>query len=728
MTIEHVLEPASGCRIVKSGKETILFSQPPEVLKGLLLNKIDNFDTLVLTDIREKHGSLTCNLEFPLYFFLFVANGYKEERKLKLVGHQRDITHALRLLRTTLLGPTESELKRWGTEVNLSKEWLAVSRELALKTPRGGIIEIEEFFEIIPFKNSIANTGALRIQRLADDQYLVVDKDNSVEVDLSKDTKIEPSYKVQSDYTPGGLVKMGLEVLGGASGFTLDEPCTGLALCYNGDYILIDSSPFLDQNLFARGIAKNQISAVFLTHLHDDHCSMFPLMNMPHRVDVITTKEIFQMAMEKLACGLGWVPKVVEEHFNLIEVTVGKRINYYGLYIKPHVTVHSIPTIGASFATKYKGLYRKLCVVGDNNQMSSVRELNRFGIVRDSTLECLETVYEEDWNLLIADGGAGAIHGDPADAIISKAERVVFVHVDELPSEFTNTFSLASSGKRYTIIEGDGSIYTSQINHYLTKWLSEPFPNRWMRSLLAEEEIRRYNQGDVIIVQNTDSSGNVYLVLTGYCDVVSHDGEKSTMVAKLQAGDVLGEMAAVSGGGVRNASVVAASPATVCVFSEETFNSFVAHQEFGAKLLARWKLRPHIKRLPQFSNLSSTAKEQVGNKAKLLELPRGKQVPAVKGQWFIFSEGLGTFVDSKGESHKLAEGDEFGGCPLSGMKGGTLVCDNDIKLVVFDAADIKKLRLDIPNLNYALRKYRVSQGESKIDWLLGEVSVLEPIS
>ena len=76
MTTLTVLEPASGCRIVKNDAETVLFGQPPEVLKGLLLNKIARFDTLVLTDIKEKHGSLTNNLEFPLYFFPFCCQWF----------------------------------------------------------------------------------------------------------------------------------------------------------------------------------------------------------------------------------------------------------------------------------------------------------------------------------------------------------------------------------------------------------------------------------------------------------------------------------------------------------------------------------------------------------------------------------------------------------------------------------------------------------------------------
>jgi hypothetical protein len=474
--------------------EVILFGQPPEVLKGLLREGVSRFDTLVLTDIREKTGSLLNNLEFPLYFFLFFSKGLAEKRKINLVGDRDSISHAMRLLRFTLLGPTRPELERWHTEEGLKNEWLAVCEALALKTENGGLIQIEDFFIPVPFENNLAVAGDFAIERKGVDRYLVSNRGGDVYVDLNDGEAVEPPYPVPTDYVPGGLTKMGIEVLGGASGFSTTEPCTGLALCYNGDYLLIDSIPFLDQHLFARGISKNQVSAVFLTHLHDDHCSMFPLMDMPHRVEVITTQEIFNMAMEKLSCSLGWKLDTVTEHFQLIKVNPGDTINYYGLNIEVHNTVHSIPTIGATFSTVHKGQFRDVCIVGDNQNMSAVREMGDSGIVRAETIENLERLYKQNFHLLIADGGAGEIHGDPTDALDSEAERVVFVHVEEVPEALQTTFSLASSGKRYTLIEGDSMIYTSQINHYLTLWLGQPFPNRWMRNLLAEQEIYRYLQ------------------------------------------------------------------------------------------------------------------------------------------------------------------------------------------------------------------------------------------
>jgi len=703
--------------------ETILLGQPPEVLKGLLREGVSKFDTLVLTDIREKTCSLLNNLEFPLYFFLFFSKGLAEKRKLNLVGDSDSISHAMRLLRFTLLGPTPEELDHWNTEEGLKHEWLGVSAALALKTDQGDMIQVADFFNPIPFENNLAVAGGFTIEHKGVDRYLVTNPGGDVFVDLNDGAAVLPPYPVPIDYVPGGLTKMGIEVLGGASGFSTSEPCSGLALCYNGDYLLIDAIPFLDQHLFARGISKNQVSAVFLTHLHDDHCSMFPLMVMPHRVEVITTQEIFNMAMEKLSCSLGWQVDTVTEHFQLIRVNPGDTINYYGLSIEVHNTVHSIPTIGATFSTIHKGQFRDVCIVGDNQNMSAVREMGESGIVRPETTANLERLYKQDFHLLIADGGAGEIHGDPTDALESEAERVVFVHVEEVPEALQTTFSLASSGKRYTLIEGDSTIYTSQINHYLTLWLGQPFPNRWMRNLLAEQQIYRYNTEDVIIVQEAVTHGSVYLILTSYCEVVRVEQGSREAVAMLQAGDVIGEMAILTGSGIRNASVVAKTPVTVCVFAEETFRNFIRHSGLQSMLENRWLLRPIVKLLPQYAELSSTVTDKISRIAQWKVVEGGNTMSLDEAHMYIFVEGDGSIVHADASEEKIGIGEELGWRAYTDNKSVEMTAATDCGLISIDAVAYQELLKSTPQLNYHTRKRLILESEHRVDWLLGEVAV-----
>ncbi len=714
----QILIPAPGSRIVTDSKEVILFGQPPEVLKGLLREGIRSFDTLVLTDIREKNGSLLNNLEFPFYFFLFFAHGFAENRKINLVGDADTISQALRLLRFTLFGPTRTELEKWHTEEGQREEWLAISNYLALKDKSGKVIPIEDFFNTIPFENNIAITSNFTIERKQTDDYLVSNTSGEIEVNLNHDQQIQPPYAVPIDHVTSGLAKLGLEVLGGASGFSTDEPCTGLAICHNGDYILIDSIPFLNQHLHARGIARNQVTAVFLTHLHDDHCSMFPLMEMPHRVEIITTREIFNMAMEKLSCGLGWSTEVVEEHFTFYEVSPGETINYFGLKIEFHTTVHSIPTIGATFSTVHRGQHRDVCVVGDNQNMKAVHEMRDAGIARESTVENLDRIYKQNFHILIADGGAGEIHGDPFDALESKSDRVVFVHVDKLPDVLNTRFSLASSGKRYTLFETNDTIYNSQINLYLTQWLGQPLPNRWLRSLLTEHEIYRYNTEDVILMQDTDKPAHVSLILTGYCDVVRNQDDGFQIIATLQAGDVIGEMAIMARADANGASVVARTPVTVCVFDEDDFRHFIQHSGLRETLELRWRLRPSIKSLPQFEHLSSTVIDKISRVAKWQSLGKGENLQINDSYLYILCEGEG---HTENQSSQI--GEEFGWQAHDNHRMVEFYADSDCDFIKINARAYQQLLNSTPQLNYQLRKQVALRTPELADWLLSTVEI-----
>jgi CRP-like cAMP-binding protein len=300
---------------------------------------------------------------------------------------------------------------------------------------------------------------------------------------------------------------------------------------------------------------------------------------------------------------------------------------------------------------------------------------------------------------------------------------VVFVHVDRLPEELNTTFSLASSGKRYTLWEGDSSIYTSQINHYLTLWLGEPFPNRWMRNLLAEQEIYRYNTEDVIISQNASTHGAVYLLLSGYSEVIHYDGEKRHSIATLQAGDVIGEMAILTGSGIRNASVVARTPVTVCVFGEETFHNFIQHSGLQEKLESRWLLRPVVKLVPQFSTLSSSITEKISRVASWQVIEGGEKMLLDDSHLYIFVEGDGSIINTDGTEVKAVIGAEFGWQPYTENNPVEMNATTSCGLIKLEAQTYLELLKSVPQLNYQTRKRLAAENREGVDWLLGEVSI-----
>jgi NAD(P)-dependent dehydrogenase (short-subunit alcohol dehydrogenase family) len=194
---------------------------------------------------------------------------------------------------------------------------------------------------------------------------------------------------------------------------------------------------------------------------------------------------------------------------------------------------------------------------------------------------------------------------------------------------------------------------------------------------------------------------------------VLHDGKQFHTVASLQAGDIICEMAIITGVGTRNVSVVARTPVTVCAFAEETFAAFIETKGFRDKLLNRWSLRPIIKNLPQFHEMTSTVLEKVGSISRLEYLDKGDSRRFDESAWYILCEA--SVEDDEGVHVKASE---FGWLPFAESNSASVTCLEDTKLIKIKKDHLERLRLESPQLNYYLRKQRVGQPFAKVDWLL----------
>jgi len=710
----QLVYPMGGCQVVMIDKRAVLFGQPPEVIKSLVRNGIFQLDTLVLRDSRECSDVLLNNLEFPLYHFLFISKGLQEGRRLRLVGYRAQVEQALEVLRLTLLGPTREELTGWGTEPEQREEWLNAQKFFALKAQSGEVLRVRDFFDIYLLDDGPVDVDGATIVSVGWDRYSVSHDGESIAVDLSEPSEIMPPYPLHPDQTPHASMTFGIDILGGASGFSSEEASTGMILNFNGNLMLIDCIPFVDQHLWARGLSKNQVSTVLLTHLHDDHCNMFPMMLAPRRIELLSTREVYEMLLIKLSMALGWQRSAVAECFEFVELVVGETLSYFGLEIETHVTVHSIPTIGVTFSLNHLGRKHTICVAGDNQSFNEIAQMRAQGLLRESTETNLRRLYRAEFDLLVADGGMGVIHGDPADALGSRAEKIVFVHVDRLPEQFTSTFSLASAGKRYAIVEGEGDLLTIRATEFFQANFSAPVPRRWLNALLTDKRILRFNRDDVILKQGDTTRGNVYLVLFGDCDVIAHDGESGHVVGTREAGDFLGEMAVVTGAHSRNASVVARTPVMLCEFSEETFHAFVRSEGLVPGLRSRWQLRDRLARAPALQALTTAVIERLCDVADEFELAPGTGFATEPGFWYLIVDGV-----AQAAGIDLSSADEGGELPFGALGWQQLTSADGCRIARLRTARACELSSEAPQLGYRLRRYRqATQEAAQCEWLL----------
>ena len=152
--------------------------------------------------------------------------------------------------------------------------------------------------------------------------------------------------------------------------------------------LLIDAIPYLSHHLRARGISRNQVQALFLSHIHDDHCNLISFLLYNRRVRVLTTPLIYRMMLRKLALTLDRTEESLQEYFIFLPLTPGQETNFFGLRITAHYSSHSIPTIGARFETVHDGKDYRIAFSGDTQALADLRRMQKAGVInQDRFLE-----------------------------------------------------------------------------------------------------------------------------------------------------------------------------------------------------------------------------------------------------------------------------------------------------------------------------------------------------
>lgn len=703
-----VIEVTPGVAVAESGGKTILFGCPPEVIKHLMLKGVKSPEIIVLPDTPYRFDVLQNCTEFPLYYFLFVQRNFLEGKKLTIVGTATHLKANRKLLRLTLLGPTREEYDALGHNPDFD-ELYREARALSVKGKDGRELTIDDFVNFVPFKDGVAESEGARIEHVGKNIY----RAGGDKIDINFDTPQLPPYDLRNDFVTTSPIHFGATVLGGASGFIADKPCSGLLLHYNAENMLIDCVPYLEQALNARGMATTEIRSIFLTHIHDDHCNIFPLLRLSNRVRLLCTKEIFWMAIMKLSLQTLLPYEDLSEMFLFTEVKPGETTEFFGMSIEPHYTVHSIPTIGATFRMKEGNTHRSMVFIGDNKSFGDIEKMVAQGIVRPEKFEILKKRYLQHHDVLFADGGMGILHGDPRDALGSHSDRIVFMHLEKLPAEFDATFSQAVAGKRYNIIEGSTDSYiirTMQI-------LNDSFRNishEWSAALMNNFRIVTFNSGDIIFKQNDASKGLIYIILAGSCSVMVHDGKVLSEKARKEAGDFVGEMAVLDQNKVRSASIVAATPVTLCAIDENLFHEFLIAEDRVEEMRNLWRSRSELEKFHPFSEFSDAVNDRIARNSLRMRVTAGETLVEQgknDGEFFIILSGEFRVTHNGVEVKTLKGGDMFGeyGSLADSVRNATVTAVRDSVVLEVTRGEIRKVIESAPIFNFCMREIMIQR-------------------
>ena len=705
-----VVDIIPGVKVYRGGSSSIIFGCPPEIIKHMMARSLDFPDYILIPDTIHKHGVLQNATEFPLYYFLFVLGNFSRGKKLRIIGEEHALKKNRALLSLTLLGPTKEEYQSIGDSPYF-EELYKESRALAVKDDSGNEIGIDQFVDFISFKDNEIQAPDFRVLHRGENVYEV----GGEIIDINFTDAQIPPYDLNPEFVPGMPAKFGIDVIGGASGFSAKKPCSGLLLNYNSDYMLIDCMPYLEYSLSARGISQRQIKSIFLSHIHDDHCNIFPLVLFQHRIKFLCTKEIFWMACQKLALMTDHARAEFETYFDFVELEPYHANEFYGMKITPHYTVHSIPTIGATFEMNVDGHRRRIVFVGDNKALPEIKTMSEQGLVQPEKYEKIKELYRERYDLFFADGGGGILHGDPRDSLESNSARVIFLHLEQLPSEFDATFTLANHGKKFVIKEaGDESylIRTMQILNLHYPGISE----EWAATLLSNINVVKYNAGDVIIKQGEISNGLIYIILSGKVGVVHHDGKYQRVVSEEEAGDIIGDMAVINRVERRNASVVASVPVALCTISEDIFYNFLLAENRIGSIKDMWSNRSELEIIPPFDDFADIVNQKIARAAVRLELEKDQiliEQGATGREFYIVLSGSISVLRNGKEINIGTAGDLLGEYGSLGdkIRNATLIAQEPTRVLQLDRDDIVQIVQTTPELNFYLHKLMSERNE-----------------
>ncbi len=631
-----------GAHVVKTGPVTLAVGFPEEVVKSWMVHKVAPNAWLV-PDTRTAHGLVHWALEFPLYHALFVRGTFGRRERVPVVCTAEQWPDVMEYLRLTLLGLTDAEMRAVGVDAALAATLARESTHLALKRQDGAVAQMEDFLEPVFFNaEGMATLGGLTIRRHGGNTWsFFTAQDRVEEFKLDTPADISPPYaaSLAQAVTPVAPQPLELIMLGASNGFDPANPCSNMVLGSNGRYVLVDAGPYVRTTLRAAGVGTSQLGALIITHAHEDHAvGLSALLETRQRLKLFISRENAEIMRRKLAIlnpNVAQPGRLLQDTFDVELVEDAKPTTFAGMTLTFHHTFHSIPCTGVEASVTAPEGTRRILLVGDSDSRAHIEDAQRKGAIGAQRMEELMRLYRWDGDLVVADAGEGAIHGATVDYAECPARQVVYVHTGKLKDEDRGRVSLARAGYRYTVLMEQPRPSALE-RGVAQRALTAAFPKAGVEALgelLDAALVHNVNPGHVVVGQG-ERSDTLYVVLSGEFDVL-HRAEGQALpprtLARVEAGELFGERAAV-GGGPRAASVVAVGGARLLAVPGGVFRRFAASEHLGRDLPEVWARRQALDKVRLLERASISLKDALAAAAVKKTVEPGSTLIREKSQ------------------------------------------------------------------------------------------------
>ncbi len=549
-----VHEVFNNARVVETRVGSVLVNSPPETLKHLFARGFSVPAIVLLPPdipIGEQVGSggfvrqgiNYASIEFLLYYNYFVAGG---EKTILITVTDSQARRLGQMLHEVIEGPFAA----WHNDdyAWLQKECSAVAYLPSLdRSP-----VVDDLAEIRSLERGGGDLGGRVAIRIEGERFIFSDKGEDF---VSLPTAITEQAIPLTVAPPRPLLRqeISLQFIGSSDGFD-PNGITTCFLAYLGGSeraVLFDAAAYLRLRLGNMGVSLNQISEVFLTHMHEDHMAGLPelLLMGERRVRIITSLLVYGSLLRMLGAMLDVPVEEVAALFDFHPVDPGHPLDLDGRHFDVMYAVHSIPTL----AVRVEGL----CYSGDMRYDEAwFKQLENEGVLSPERREKLIN-FANNALVLIQDVGGGTIHTTLTTEVFrtlaEKSDHLILTHtskpklpvIDDTqePDLFANV-EFASTGLVTAIGESIRDTSDSDLLQTITACpLFARLPIEERVSLVEKMNVHTWEPGATIMEFEEPFDGKTYVVHSGLIEL----WVQGRCILVLGRGNSVGERGALRG-------------------------------------------------------------------------------------------------------------------------------------------------------------------------------------
>ena len=444
-----------GSQLLCTLQGNILFGCPPEVLKFILLKKLPMPEAVVLPSQLYHQSCSQVALEFPFYHFLFVQRGPDRGHKFRVFAKINQCKRISEMLRVTIYGPTKDEMINSGTIPQIATQLDKEFKHLAVKNPNANKpYQLQDIVKFHPLQNNEKqllypeknSSPAIYIQQIANSLYSVSYGEQTLTIDISTTGEQIPPYPLTHKPLDKSSDTNEIIVLGGSNGFDPNNPANGYIFYLKGKLMLWDSPSYLSCHLKKLQITLDDIDALVLSHVHEDHLDVVECVNHNKPLNLYTTKEIYYCLLVKL---------MAVYDCSLAEAQAMHSFHPITPDLSPHLicgtqcfffhSIHPIPTLGLRMKIN-NDKETLLYLTGDHVSYEILEKMNAADVLPPERYQMFKQFPNGQEQLVIADVGGGLIHGDFHDYLKLKT-KVAFMHTHFISDPLPEGKFLVHSGQ-----------------------------------------------------------------------------------------------------------------------------------------------------------------------------------------------------------------------------------------------------------------------------------------